>query len=139
MNYEEIAKKVRENAYAPYSKVKVGVALVTSKGKIYTGCNIENIRYGELICAERNAIYNAISNGEQNFQEMYIIANYRGELKPCRLCRSAIAELCPNIKIKTLNLNDNKTAELSLKDLYNNNISFEIKSIIRILIRKIIK
>lgn len=139
MNNLEIAKQARENAYAPYSKVKVGVALITSEGKIYNGCNIENIRFGELICAERNAIYNAISNGEHDFQEINIVANYRGELKPCRLCRSAIAELCPNIKIKTWNLNDNKTSELVLKDLYHNNLSYEIKSIIRILIRKILK
>ncbi len=139
MKLINLAKIAREEAYAPYSKVKVGAALLTKEGSIYTGCNIENLRYGELICAERNAIYTAMANKQREFTEIAIVANYRGELKPCRICRSAIAELCPEIKIKTLNLKDNKMLELSLKELYNNKISYEVRSILRIILRKIFK
>ena len=85
MDLFKIARECRENAHAPYSKVKVGAALLTSNQKVFKGVNIENVRFGNLICAERNAIYNAILNGEKEFKELVVVANYKGELKPCRL------------------------------------------------------
>jgi cytidine deaminase len=139
MDLLQIAIQARKNAYAPYSNVKVGAAIKTGSGDIIIGSNIENVRFGELICAERNAIFNAYLNGERKLTELAIVANYRGELKPCRLCRSVIAELCPNIKITTLNLNTKKIRKMDLKHLYKNTTSFEIRSVFRMLIRKILQ
>lgn len=75
----EIAKKARENAYAPYSNFKVGAALLTKSGNVYKGCNVENASYGLTICAERVATSNAISNGEKEFIKMAIIGGFSEE------------------------------------------------------------
>jgi len=72
----EIAKKARENAYAPYSNFKVGAALLTKSGNVYKGCNVENASYGLTVCAERVAISNAISNGEKEFVKMAIACGF---------------------------------------------------------------
>ncbi len=137
MNFLQLALDIREHAYAPYSKVKVGAVVVTRNGKAYKGANVENLHYGQLICAERNALYNAIVDGEKEMVELVVAANYKGELKPCHLCRSAIAEFCPNIKIKTFNVVDNQLKEMGLKDLYANSVSFEVRSRIRMWLRKL--
>lgn len=75
----EIAKKARENAYAPYSNFKVGAALLTKSGNVYKGCNIENASYGLTVCAERVAISNAISSGEKEFMKMAIVGGFAEE------------------------------------------------------------
>jgi cytidine deaminase len=139
---EELIKaaiQARNNAYAPYSKIKVGAAIATEGGIIFSGANVENLRYGQLICAERNALFSAISAGERNIKEMVVVANYRGRFKPCRLCRSAIAEHCPQVKIKTINLNNKQELDLELKDLYEDKLSYELRSRLRIWIRKILR
>lgn len=91
-NLIEVAKKYRENAHAPYSKFKVGAAVLTSSGKIFGGCNIENASYPAGICAERTAIFKAVSEGEKIFSAIAIIANTDEPCAPCGICRQVMAE-----------------------------------------------
>jgi cytidine deaminase len=91
---EELIKRsivVRQNSYSPYSQYKVGAAVLTKKGNIYTGCNFENVSFGAGVCAERVAIGNAISNGEKEFSAICVCGNHVG-ITPCGICRQAIAE-----------------------------------------------
>ncbi len=88
----EIAKKARENAYAPYSKFKVGAALETKSGKIYTGANVENSSFGLSMCAERIAIFKAVSEGEREFKRLAVVANTKDVVSPCGACRQVMAE-----------------------------------------------
>lgn len=94
----KIAAEVRENAYAPYSKFKVGAALLSENGKIYTGVNIENASYGATICAERSAISKAITDGERSFEAIAIAAGEEPAF-PCGICRQVLAEFAPDITI----------------------------------------
>ncbi len=91
-NLIEKAKKVRENAYAPYSKFKVGAVLETESGKIYTGVNIENSSFGLSMCAERIAIFKAVSEGETKFKRLVIVADTRDVVSPCGACRQVMSE-----------------------------------------------
>lgn len=86
------AKEAMNNAYAPYSKFKVGAALLTEDDRIYTGCNIENSSYGAAMCAERTAIYKAISDGNYNFKKIAIAASSEEYAYPCGLCRQVMSE-----------------------------------------------
>lgn len=90
----EEAKKARELAYVPYSKFPVGAALLTSSGKVYHGCNIENASYSLCNCAERTALFKAWSEGERNFTMMAVIADTDLPVTPCGACRQVISELC---------------------------------------------
>ncbi|HDR4439080.1 cytidine deaminase [Bacillus cereus] len=92
--YIEEANKMLSKAYIPYSKFPVGAALVTKEGKIYTGCNIENASYGLCNCAERTAIFKAVSEGERDFSYLVIIGETDGPISPCGACRQVIAEFC---------------------------------------------
>lgn len=87
-----LAKNVRENAYAPYSKFKVGAVLVTKSGKVFTGVNVENASYGLTNCAERTAIFKAVSEGEKEFDMIVIIADTEKPVSPCGACRQVMAE-----------------------------------------------
>ncbi len=86
------AKKYRENAYVPYSKFKVGAAVLTKKGNIYGGCNIENSSFPITNCAERTAIFKAVSEGEQEFAAIALIADTPGPCSPCGACRQVMVE-----------------------------------------------
>ncbi len=102
MDYRELLKKAKdakENAYAPYSGFRVGAALLTAEGRIYTGCNVENASYGAAICAERAAISCAVSRGERRFEAIAIESNGEGGTFPCGICRQVIAEFGPDIKV----------------------------------------
>lgn len=102
----EEAKKAREMAYVPYSKFKVGAALVTKQGKVYHGCNIENAAYSLCNCAERTALFKAFSEGEKHFQALYVVADTKRPVPPCGACRQVIAELCPSdMEVILTNLN----------------------------------
>ncbi len=95
MNVEKLlkaAQKVKEKAYAPYSHFHVGAAVLTSSGKIYSGCNVENTSYGLTICAERNAIFQMVNSGEQQISEILVIGDTEEFLPPCGACRQVIAE-----------------------------------------------
>jgi len=82
----------RQNAYVPYSNFKVGAAVLTKNGKIYTGCNVENASYGLCNCAERTAIFKAVSEGEIEFVAIAIIADTAEPVAPCGACRQVMAE-----------------------------------------------
>lgn len=95
----ERATKVRELAYAPYSNFKVGAAVRTKDGKIYTGCNVESASYGLTVCAERVAIWKAVSEGEREFTEIAVVADTPELTPPCGACRQIIWEFCQNIPV----------------------------------------
>lgn len=100
----KIAQKARENAYAPYSKFKVGAALETKTGKIYTGANVENSSFGLSMCAERIAIFKAVSEGEKEFKRLAIVADTKDVVSPCGACRQVMSEF-GNFKVILSNLN----------------------------------
>lgn len=89
------ARKAREKAYVPYSKFPVGAALRAKDGTIYHGCNIENSAFPMCNCAERTAIFKAVSEGERDFELLTVIADTEGPVSPCGACRQVISELCP--------------------------------------------
>jgi len=88
----QAATEVRKKAYAPYSNFKVGAAVLTKEGKVFTGCNVENASYGLSICAERVAIFKAISEGYKNFIAIAVVADTETPVKPCGACRQVMAE-----------------------------------------------
>lgn len=90
------AMKTRNNAYAPYSQFSVGAALLTRSGDIYTGCNIENAAYPVTCCAERVAIFNAISAGQTQIIKMAVVANTERPILPCGSCRQVMSEFFTN-------------------------------------------
>lgn len=90
----EEAYTAMENAYVPYSKFPVGAALITEDGIVYQGCNIENSSYGLSNCAERTAIFKAVSVGEKRFKALVITGETEGPISPCGACRQVIAEFC---------------------------------------------
>ena len=89
----ETALKMTERAYAPFSNFKVGAALLTTDGKVFTGVNVENSSLGGTICAERTAFGKAISEGEYSFEKIAVVAN-EGEAWPCGICRQFMKEFC---------------------------------------------
>ncbi|MFU0825392.1 cytidine deaminase [Clostridium sp.] len=95
MEYGELireALKYRENAYVPYSKFKVGAAVIMDDNKIYGGCNIENASFGATNCAERTAIFKAVSEGNKNLKAIAIVGDTSNYTAPCGICRQVIAE-----------------------------------------------
>src|SRR4029079_11992831 len=111
------AGKAREKAYVPYSNFPVGAALLAQDGKVYSGCNIENAAYGMANCAERTAIFKAISEGDREFKALAVIADTDRPVPPCGACRQVIAELCPqDMPVVLANLKGD-TQHLTVKDL----------------------
>jgi cytidine deaminase len=98
----DLAIEARQKAYAPYSRYKVGAALLGKSGKIYLGCNVEIASYGLTCCAERTAIFQAVSEGEQDF-EAIAVATTNG-VAPCGACRQVLSEFAPDLIIYTANL-----------------------------------
>ncbi|WP_416144517.1 cytidine deaminase [Planococcus koreensis] len=95
----------REQAYVPYSKFKVGAALITKSGKVYHGCNIENAAYSMTNCAERTAMFKAVSEGDKDFAAIAVVADTKGAVSPCGACRQVIAEFCaPDMPVYLTNL-----------------------------------
>lgn len=88
----DMALKAMENAYAPYSGFKVGAAILCSDKKAYTGCNIENSSYGASNCAERTAIFKAVSEGEREFEKIAIVSSSGDFTFPCGICRQVLSE-----------------------------------------------
>jgi len=100
-NYKKLfeqAVKASENAYAPYSKFKVGAALLCKDGTVYTGCNVENAAYSPTNCAERTAFFKAVSEGERSFCAIAVVGSPKGALTqyawPCGVCRQVMFEFC---------------------------------------------
>ena len=117
MNQKElirIAKKMREKAYAPFSKYTVGASVETEDGSIIGGCNVESASYGLTCCAERIALYNTVSQGFSKFKAIAVASENGGS--PCGACRQVIWELCGNISIFIVD-NENKIRETSSRTL----------------------
>ncbi len=93
----QAALEARAYAYVPYSNYKVGAALVTQSGKIYSGCNIENAAYGPCNCAERTAIFKAVSEGEQDFEAIVVVTSNGGT--PCGICRQVMREFSKDLVV----------------------------------------
>ena len=95
----QYAVKAREKSYSPYSNFKVGAALLGKSGRIYTGCNVENAGYSPTNCAERTAVFKAVSEGVREFAAIAVVGGKRGEISPlcapCGVCRQVLAEFCP--------------------------------------------
>ena len=117
-----IAKHMLNFSYAPYSNFKVGAALITKDGKIFTGCNVENAAYGPSNCAERTAFFKAISEGELSFEGIMIVGGPNGIIKdycaPCGVCRQVMMEFCnPETFSIFLAKDENDIVEYKLKNL----------------------
>lgn len=93
-NLIQAAFAAKERSYAPYSKFHVGAALLAEGGRIYTGCNIENAAFSPTCCAERTAVFKAVSEGERSFLAIAVVGDKDGYLAPCGVCRQVMAEFC---------------------------------------------
>jgi cytidine deaminase len=95
----EAARKARANAYSPYSGVKIGAAVLTADGSIFTGANIENASYGLACCAERTAIFKAVSEGKRRIAAIAVVGKSEDYTKPCGACRQVLVEFNPRMKV----------------------------------------
>lgn len=111
----EDAIAAAHRAYAPYSHFRVGAALATPDGSIFTGCNVENASYPAGICAERNALFHAVSTGSQTF-ETIVIATINGG-SPCGICRQALFEFAPTLRVVCVNFQGEITLDQPLDAL----------------------
>ena len=106
---------MRKWAYVPYSKYQVGAAVLTESGRIYDGVNIENAAFPVTVCAERTAIFKAVSNGEKNFQAIAVVTKDGG--MPCGSCRQVMAEFSPEMLVIVADENGKIKEEQKLSDL----------------------
>ena len=113
----EAALAARDNAYAPFSKFKVGAAIEDDTGRIFTGCNIENATYGLTICAERVAVFKAISEGARKFKRIAVAADTEVLTPPCGACRQLIWEFCGDIPVSMANLKG-KIEVIQMRELF---------------------
>ena len=111
------AKQCRANAHAAYSNFRVGAALRATSGRIFGGCNVENATYGLTVCAERVAIFKAISEGERGFDAIAVVADTDSLTPPCGACRQLIWEFCGDIPVVLANLKG-KTETIAMRDLF---------------------
>lgn len=120
IDYKELIKKAieaREKAYVPYSKFKVGAALLTENDKVYTGCNIENASYGATNCAERTAIFKAVSEGEKNIKAIAIVGSQEELTFPCGICRQVISEFALGDMKVIIGKNENEYVVKTLEEI----------------------
>ena len=111
-----------KRSYSPYSHFTVGAALLTKDGKVYTGANIENASYTPTVCAERNAIFTAVHQGEREFEAIAIVGGHNGDVKgvtaPCGVCRQVMSEFCsPDFKVILVTTPDGDYVEETLANL----------------------
>lgn len=112
----EMVKTARESAVAPFSNFKVGAVLESDDGRVFTGCNIENASYGLTICAERVAIFKAVSEGVRKFSRITVIADAPSITPPCGACRQIIWEFCGDVPVMMFDLQGN-SEEMSMSEL----------------------
>lgn len=94
-----LAREAQQRAYAPYSKFRVGAALLTADGQVITGCNVENSAYGLCNCAERTAIFKAVSEGQRDFRAIAIVGDSDAPCTPCGACRQVMVEFAPGMQV----------------------------------------
>jgi cytidine deaminase len=111
------ARRARAQAVAPYSKFLVGAALQATDGRIFTGCNIENASYGLTMCAERVALFKALSEGARGFARLVVAADTAAPTPPCGACRQLLWEYCGDLEVVLANLTS-ITATHRLRDLF---------------------
>ena len=119
MNKEKLinaANEAREKAFAPYSNFKVGAAVETANGEIFIGCNIESASYGLTVCAERVAIWKAVSEGEKDFTTIAVVVDTEELTPPCGVCRQIIWEFCGDVPVVLANLRG-KSEVLQMSEL----------------------
>lgn len=119
-NYQELimqAKLAMEQAYAPYSRFRVGAALLGASGRIYRGCNIENAAYSPTICAERTAVVKAVSEGERQFKALAVVAETEEVITPCGVCRQVLAEFFDDQVVILLANADGQVRKTNLSEL----------------------
>jgi len=112
----KVATDARDNAYAPYSNFKVGAAVETDNGDIYTGCNVESASYGLTVCAERVAIWKGISRGVTKFGRIAVVVDTEELTPPCGVCRQIIWEFCGDVPVILSNL-DGKSETIQMSEL----------------------
>ncbi|HPJ77014.1 MAG TPA: cytidine deaminase [Clostridia bacterium] len=113
-----------DNAYSPYSKIKIGAAVLASSGKIYTGANIENASYGATICAERTAIVKAMSENEKYISAIAITGDINDYAFPCGICRQVMSEFMSKDAIVFVSGKDREWKTFKLKELLPNSFDF---------------
>ncbi|HTR37692.1 MAG TPA: cytidine deaminase [Bryobacteraceae bacterium] len=113
----QAAIAARDHAHAPFSKFRVGAALETDDGRIFTGCNVENATYGLTICAERVAVFKAISEGARKFRRIAVAADTDELTPPCGACRQILWEFLGDTELTLVNLHG-KSETFRLKDLF---------------------
>jgi cytidine deaminase len=113
----EAARQARENAHAPFSNFRVGAALHATSGRIFGGCNVENATYGLTVCAERVAIFKAMSEGERGFDAIAVVTDTDTLTPPCGACRQLIWEFCGDVPVILANLRW-KIETLQMRDLF---------------------
>ena len=121
----ELSRQAQAGAYVPYSGFKVGAALLTNTGKVYTGANVENASYGLTVCAERIAVFKAVNDGEKEFNCIAVTAGSSGWPYPCGACRQVLAEFSPHMKVIVSDEN-NSTREYLLTELLPQIFSLDI-------------
>jgi cytidine deaminase len=114
---KDAAQAVRKNAYAPYSKFKVGAAIRSAKGIIYTGCNVENVAYPEGTCAEAGAIAAMVAAGETQITEVYVVADAPLPVSPCGGCRQKLSEFGAGDVVVTMATISGTEMTMTLADL----------------------
>jgi cytidine deaminase len=102
-NLLQAARDVLRHSHSPYSRFRVGAAVLTASGKIYTGCNIENSSFSLSVCAERTALFKAVSEGERSFTRILIVSDAEDYITPCGACRQVISDLAGDIDIVMTN------------------------------------
>jgi len=101
----KIAMDAKNMAYVPYSNFRVGAALLTKSGKVYKGCNIENASFGATNCAERTAVFKAVSEGDKEFASIAVNTDASGFIFPCGICRQVLTEFSEDLKVYVSNKN----------------------------------
>ncbi len=123
----EIAKQARQRAYVPYSSFMVGAALLCADGSVYEGCNIENASFTPTCCAERVAIFGAVSEGKRDFEAIAVVGGKQGEkcapCYPCGVCRQVLSEFCDE-SFKVIIASDEGITELTLGELLPHSFDF---------------
>lgn len=113
----QVAREARESAYAPYSRFKVGAALLADDGTVYSGCNVENRSFGLCICAERTAVAKAVSEGRKTFKAIAVVTDCSPPAAPCGMCRETLAEFASDLPVLVANVQGERR-EHRLSDLH---------------------